>query len=117
MFKQIADEHEKNRKSKVKQMKELENKIVDQSLPALSNAIFNELSTGSDQIVQNQKEIDRKCRSVRDDWEKFNNELGKWGTMISDLDKSIQDIGDVRGWALRIQEQVDAVCAKLEPKQ
>ena len=116
MFKAIAEEHEKQRKDKQKNMKDLETKIVTTSLPALSDAIFENLSTGSEQIVQNQKEIDKKCRAARDNWEKFNNELGKWESQISDLDSAIKGISDVRAWAEALQKQMDAACAKLGAK-
>jgi septal ring factor EnvC (AmiA/AmiB activator) len=116
MFKAIAEEHQKQHKDREKAMKELETKIVDSSLPALSEAIFEDLTKGSEQIVQKQKEIDKKCRLARDNWEKFNTQLGKWETQIAELDNAIKGISDIREWALAIQKQVDAACQKLEAK-
>ena len=113
MFKAIAEEHEKQIKIKQKAMKELENKIVDNSLPAYGEALFNQLNNGSEQIVQNQKEIDRKCKEAKEGWEKFSNELGKWTNIITDFEKAIKDIGDVKTWAESIQSQVDKTIEKL----
>lgn len=114
MFKAIAEEHKEKQKEKKAHMKELENKIVEQSLPQLSDAVFDKLTKGSEQILANQKEIDRKCKSVRDEWEKFNNELGKWAAMINDLDRAVKEIGDVRAWSLQIQAQVQEAVDRLD---
>ena len=117
MFKQIAEEHSKTKKEKQKQLKDLETKIVDTSLPAFSQEIFKDLNTESEQIVQNQKDLEKKCKQVRDGWEKFNNELGKWSSLVIDFDKAIRDIGDIQSWAMKIQQQVDDACEKLESKK
>lgn len=114
MFKSIADEHKEKQKDKKAQIKELEAKIADKSLPVFNGAVFEKMSKGSEQILSNQKEIDRKCKHARDEWEKFNNELGKWSTMINDLDKAIKEIGDIRAWSLNIQNQVQSAVDRLE---
>ena len=116
MFKEIAEKHEKEIREKRRRLKELENKIAYTTLPALSNAIFNELDRQSDLVVQNQKEIQKKCKSIHDNWEKFSNEVGRWENSILNLDKAIQEIGDVRSWALQIQHPVDDLCEKLDAK-
>lgn len=114
MFKQIADEHKEKQKEKKQQMKELETKITEKSLPAFDDAVFEKMTKGSEQILTNQKEIDRKCKHARDEWEKFNNDLGKWAVMINDLDRAIKDIGDIRAWSLNIQAQVQQAVDRLE---
>lgn len=114
MFKAIAEEHKEKQKEKRAQMKELETKIVDQSIPALSDAIFEDITKGSEEIVNNQKEIDRKCREVREQWQKFNNELGKWTTMVNDLDRAVKEIGDIRSWSIQIQSQIQSAVEQLD---
>ena len=116
MFKSIAEEHAANQAQKRQELKELETKIVDQSLPALSDAIFSELNADSEQIFVNQKEIDKKCRIVKDEWTNFNKELEQWIGMVNKLDKAVKDIGDVRGWSQHIQEEMQAIVAQLENK-
>ncbi|EAY00448.1 hypothetical protein TVAG_084850 [Trichomonas vaginalis G3] len=114
MFRAIAEEHKEKQKEKKAHMKELETKIVDQSLPALSDAVFEKLTKGSEEILTNQKEIDCRCKTVREEWEKLNNELGKWATMINDLDRAVKEIGDVRAWSQQIQAQVQEAVERLD---
>ncbi|OHT07320.1 hypothetical protein TRFO_24590 [Tritrichomonas foetus] len=113
MFKEIADEHQAQHQQKRQQLKELESKIIDQSLPALSDAVFSKINKGSDQIVNNQKEIDRKCRQVRDEWQSFNKELDRWVSLIGELDREIKSIGDVRSWSQHIQTDVQEIVDQL----
>jgi len=117
MFKSIAEAHKEKQSQKKAHMKELETRIVDQSIPQLCDAVFCELSQGSDVIVNNQKEIDRKCKAVKDEWQKFNVEIGKWTSMINDLDNAVKEIGDIRSWSLHVQSQVQAAIEQLEAKQ
>jgi septal ring factor EnvC (AmiA/AmiB activator) len=114
MFKSIADEHKVALAQKKSSLKELETKIMEQSLPAVSNAVFSELNSGCEKILANQKEIDRKCRVVRDEWQRFNKELDRWTAMIGDLDRAVRDIGDVRAWSQGVQADIQSIVERLE---
>lgn len=116
MFSSIASEHRAAQVQKRRQLKELETKIVDQSLPALSDAVFAELNTGSEQILANQKEIDKKCRAVKEEWSRFNKELEKWIGLVNQLDTAVKEIGDVRSWSQNIQTELQAVVDQLDGK-
>ena len=116
MFKEIADEHQAQHAARRQKMKELEAKIVDQSVPAVSDAVFSAINKGSDQIISNQKEIDRRCRAVRDEWVSFNRELERWSSLINDLDREIKSIGDVKGWSNKIQSDVQGIVEQLAAK-
>lgn len=116
MFSTIASEHRASQVQKRRQLKELETKIVDQSLPALSDAVFAELNTGSEQILANQKEIDKKCKNVKEEWGRFNKELEKWIGLVSQLDSAVKEIGDVRTWSRNIQTELQTVIDQLEGK-
>jgi FKBP-type peptidyl-prolyl cis-trans isomerase (trigger factor) len=114
MFKSIADEHKATLAQKKSSLKELEAKIMEQSLPAVSNAVFAEMNSGCERILVNQKEIDKKCRIVRDEWQRFNKELDRWSAMIGDLDRAVKDIGDVRAWSQGVQEDIQSIVEQLE---
>ncbi|KAH0794040.1 biogenesis of lysosome-related organelles complex 1 subunit 1 [Histomonas meleagridis] len=116
MFKTMTEEHKTLQQQKRQQMKELENRIVNESIPTLSDAIFSELNEGSTKIVENQKEIDQRCRAVKAEWQNFNNELGKWAQLIDNLDREIKQIGDVRSWSQQIQTEVEAIIQQLSNK-
>lgn len=116
MFKSIADDHKATQQQRKAEMRELETKIVEKSVPAFSDAIFSELNSGSEQIVVNQREIDRKCKAVRDEWKKFNDELLKWTGLINDLDRAVKEVGDVRSWSIGIQNDIQAVVEQLGAK-
>ena len=116
MFRDIADEHKKMRDEKRTQIRQLETKILDQSIPEFNKAIFSELNNGGDKIVANQREIDRRCKAVRTEWQDFNNELTKWTSMINDLDKAVKEIGDIQSWSVSIQGQIQDIVSQLASK-
>ena len=116
MFKSISDAHKDKQIKKKQNLKELEEKIINEYIPKVSEEIFNDLNKGSEQIILNQKEIDKKCKNVRDEWQKFNNELNKWSLMINDLDKAVKEIGDIRSWSLHVQGQIQSTIEQLDSK-
>lgn len=117
MFKQISEEHKAKQAQKKQEMKDLETKIMTETIPTFGDAIFSELNTSSDKIVSNQQEIDRKCRAIRQEWQSFNDELTKWTALINDLDREIKQIGDVRSWAAHIQGEVETIVGQLSKAQ
>ena len=117
MFKQISEEHKAKQTQKRQEMKELETKIVTESIHALGDAIFSELNSSSDKIVSNQQEIDQKCKNIRQEWQTFNEELNKWTVLINNLDREIKQIGDVRSWAVHIQGEVETIVDQLSKTQ
>lgn len=116
MFEDITQEHKQTQQLKKQQLKELESKIIDQSLPAFGDAVFTKLNTGTEQIVNNQKEIDRRCRQVKDEWHNFNKELDKWISLVNELDREIRSIGDVKSWSQQIQTEVQNIVEQVSPK-
>ena len=116
MFEEITQEHKALQQQKKQQLKALESKIIDQSLPALNDAVFSKINKGADQIASNQKEIDRRCRQIRDEWNSFNKELDRWNSLINELDKEIRSIGDVKSWSQHIQSEVKEIVDHLQQK-
>lgn len=116
MFEEITQEHKALQQQKKQQLKALESKIIDQSLPALNDAVFSKINKGADQIANNQKEIDRRCRQIRDEWNSFNKELDRWNSLINELDKEIRSIGDVKSWSQQIQTDVKEIVEHLQQK-
>ena len=117
MFKVIADEHKEKQRIKKQKLHEKEMKILDQSIVALSDAVFQETTQGTAEIIENQKKIDQKCRDVRKAWDDFNGEIGKWTAMINDLDRAVKEIGDIRSWSVQIQSEVQAAVETLDDKK
>lgn len=109
MFKSIIDEHKENQREKNKKMKELEQKIINRSLPDFSDQVFSKINEGNEAIISNQKEIDKKCKDIRNEWRKFNEEVNKWNNLVLDLDKALYELGDVQKWSQNIQTQVEEV--------
>lgn len=117
MFKSIADEHKSAQIPRRQQMRELEAKIVDGSMPTVSSAVFSELNGGSEKISANQREIEQKCRAVQDEWSKFNRELDDWSKLVARLDGAVKEVGDVRAWSQRIQGEIETVVEQLNGKK
>ena len=113
MFKEIADKHNKQSKENRKSMQSLEDKITKKSLPAYNKALFADLNEKCTEIVKNQNEIDSKCIEVKNNWDKFNNDLTKWTTSINDLNTAVLSIGDIRSWSQSIQKQIEECCDQL----
>lgn len=116
MFDEIVQEHKALQQQKKQQLKVLESKIVDQSLPAFNGAVFSKINKNSDQISNNQKEIDKQCRQIRDEWNSFNKEIERWNVLINELDKEIKSIGDVKSWSQKIQTDVKEIVEYLQKK-
>ena len=116
MFRDIANEQKETQAQKKAKLQALESKIINQSLPAFNDAIFNEMNQGADQVLKNQRQIDAKCKAVRDEWTKFNDELTNWTKLINQLDTAVKEIGDVRAWANRIQGEVQNIVEQIGTK-
>jgi hypothetical protein len=112
-FKDLVEEHRAELAPKKQQLRHLEAKIVDEDFPALGAAVFAELNADPDAILANQRELDRRCQKVRDDWQKFNRELDRWPQLIADLDRAVADLGNIRTWSLGIQEEVQSLADLL----
>lgn len=116
MFKDIANEQKETQAQKKAQLQQLENKIINQSLPAFNDAIFADMNNGAEQILKNQREIDSKCKAVREEWQKFNDELINWTKIVNQLDSAVKAIGDVRSWANTIQGEVQGIVDQIGNK-
>ena len=117
MFKVIADEHMEKQRQKRQLLQEKENKILEHSIPELSNAIFKETTQGADLIVENQRKIDEKCKDVRAAWDDFNNEIKKWTSLINSLDTAVKELGDIKSWSEAIQTQIQNVVENIDAKK
>ena len=117
MFKVIADEHMEKQRQKKQLLHEKEAKILEQSIPQLSESVFKETTEGTDLIIENQKKIDEKCKDVRAAWDEFNNEIKKWTVLINNLDTAVKEIGDVRNWSTQIQTQIQTIVENLDGKK
>lgn len=116
MFEELTQEHKALQQKKKQQLKELESKIINQSLPAFNDAVFSKINKDANQIASNQKEIDRRCHQIRDEWNSFNKELDRWNSLINELDKEIKSIGDVKNWSQQIQTDVKEIVDYLQQK-
>jgi L-lactate utilization protein LutC len=117
MFKSITEEHQAAQEQKRERLKQLENKIIEQAIPEVSGTVFSSTNAGSEDVFLNQRQIDDKIRSIRDEWRNYANELEKWKTLIVDFNRAVAETGSIGIWSREIQGEIQSVVERLDQKK
>jgi hypothetical protein len=109
MYQAISDEFRERQIQKRQQLKELETKIISERLPAIGDALYATVNSGSADMHTTQGRIDTQIQAVQRAWQEYNGELEKWKALIGDFNRIIQALGDVGVWAQQIQTDIQTV--------
>jgi hypothetical protein len=116
MFKSAFDDYKAKRAEKRQSLSAVETKIIEQSLPAVNDALFTSVNPATE-ILSLQTQIEEKSQEVRDSWHDYQRQLERWVTLVTNLEVAVADVGDLQEWAHSVQADIETVFRAFADKK
>jgi len=97
--------------------KELQERRKQDALAAankLTDALVDHLNVGVAQAYLNQKRLDAEAKQLHKSATNFAKQTQAWLTVVESFNTSLKELGDIKGWASTIEDDLQAVSCTLE---
>jgi len=113
MLSSLVKEHQ----ARAHSHKELQERRKQDALAAankLTDALVDHLNVGVAQAYLNQKRLDAEAKQLHKSATNFAKQTQAWLSVVESFNTSLKELGDIKGWARTIEDDLQAVSCTLE---
>jgi len=113
MLSSLVKEHQ----ARANNHKEVQERKKQDALAAankLTDALVDHLNVGVAQAYLNQKRLDSEAKQLHKSATNFAKQTQAWLSVVESFNTSLKELGDIKGWARSIEDDLQAISCTLE---
>ena len=80
----------------------------------LTSHLVDHLNEGVAQAYLNQRKLDAEAKQLHTNITQFSKQAGQWMTLMENMNKAVNELGDLKNWSKSIESDMRIISSSLE---